>query len=64
MKVIEKQQVFAKKIFVLVIIVVLSGLVFSALQFPNAIKNSNKKSSVSDTTLKATLGGIEVSSLF
>lgn len=61
-KVIEKQQVFAKFIFVLVIIVVLSGLVFSALQFRNALKHSNKKNTVSDTTVKASLAGIEVSS--
>lgn len=61
-KVIEKQQINAKIIFVLVIAIVLSGLVFSALQFRNAMKNSKKKGAVSDTTVKATLAGIEISS--
>ena len=41
--VIEKQQVYAKIIFALVIIIVLSGITFSALQFYNGIKLSKKK---------------------
>ena len=61
-KVIEKQQVYAKIIFALVIIIVLSGITFSALQFYNGIKFSKRKGPVSDTTFKATLSGIEISS--
>jgi len=61
-KVIETQQIYAKVIFILVIIIVLSGVTFSALQFYNGIKHSRKKAPTADTTFKASISGIEISS--
>jgi hypothetical protein len=62
-RIISRQQLTGSIIFVLVTILLLSGLLFSAIQFRIAIKSAQNKSvAPSDTTFKASLGGIEVSS--
>lgn len=61
--IIQRQQITGSLIFGLVTILLLSGLLFSAIQFRIALKNVKKKSlNTSDTTFKASLAGIEVSS--
>jgi len=61
--IIQRQQITGSVIFILVTILLLSGLLFSALQFRIALKNVKRKSiSNADTTFKASLAGIEVSS--
>ncbi len=53
-----RQQFTASLIFLLVAIVVLSGLVFSAMQFRMAAKGFRKKGNLaSDTNIKASLSG-------
>lgn len=59
---IKRQQTIASLIFVLVVIVVLSGLIFSALQFRIALKGMKRRGVTPDTSLKASLNGIEISS--
>ena len=60
--IIARQQTTGSIIFVLVVILVLSGLVFSAIQFYIALKSAKRKGSLPDTSLKASLSGVEVSS--
>jgi hypothetical protein len=63
-EVLIRQQSTGRIIFVLVVILVLSGLLFSGIQFYIAANSSRNKEShqESTTTLKASLSGIEVSS--
>jgi hypothetical protein len=62
-EVLLRQQFTGSLIFVLVVVVVLSGLIFSAMQFRIALKTAGKKGIVApDTSLKASLSGVEVSS--
>lgn len=60
--IITRQQTTGSLIFLLVITVVLVGLVFSAIQFYIALKSVHRKGSFTDTSLKASLSGVEVSS--
>lgn len=61
-KIIEQRQVTGNIIFAVVILMVLSGLLFSAVQFYTTLKSIQKKHKFADTSFKASLGGIEVSS--
>lgn len=60
--IITRQQTTGSIIFILVIVLVLSGLTFSAIQFYIALKSAKRKVSLPDTSLKASLSGVEVSS--
>lgn len=60
--IIERQHTTGIVIFALVLLLVLSGLLFSALQFRIALKSIKKKGVTPDTSFKASLAGIEVSS--
>jgi hypothetical protein len=61
-QIIKRQQDTGALIFVLVSILVLSGLIFSAIQFYIALKSVKRKGALPDTSVKASLSGIEVSS--
>jgi hypothetical protein len=60
--IITRQQNTGSIIFILVVILVLSGLIFSAIQFYIALKSAKRKAPLPDTSLKASLSGVEVSS--
>ena len=62
--VIERQQVKGSVIFALVVLLVLAGLAFSAIQFRIALKSVKRKNAPAPelTSFKASLAGIEVSS--
>jgi hypothetical protein len=62
--IISRQQSTGNIIFILVVVLVLSGLTFSAIQFYIALKSVKKRSTVesTNTSIKASLSGIEVSS--
>lgn len=62
--IISRQQSTGNIIFILVVVLVLSGLLFSAIQFYIALRSVKKRSAVADTntSFKASLSGIEVSS--
>ena len=62
--IISRQQSTGNIIFILVVVLVLSGLSFSAIQFYIALKSVKKRSTVenTNTSIKASLSGIEVSS--
>lgn len=59
---IQRQQNISIMIFVLVVIVVSTGLIFSALQFRIAMKGMKRKGLSPDTSFKASFTGVEVSS--
>lgn len=61
-KIIRRQQTTGSIIFIIVISLVLSGLLFSAIQFYIAFKNVKRKNYLPDTSFKASLTGVEVSS--
>ncbi len=61
-KIIDHQQITGSIIFILVVLLVLCGLLFSAIQFYIALKGANRKILLPDTSIKASLSGIEVSS--
>lgn len=63
-QIISRQQFTGNIIFIMVVVLVLSGLLFSAIQFYIAIKSLKKRSSLANTStsFKASLSGIEVSS--
>ena len=60
--IITRQQTTGSIIFMLVVTLVLSGLIFSAIQFYIALKYAKRKGAIPDTSLKASLSGVEVSS--
>lgn len=60
--IITRQQATGSIIFILVVLLVLSGLIFSAIQFYIALKSAKRKGTLPDTSLKASLSGVEVSS--
>ncbi|MEO3404997.1 hypothetical protein AAFN85_13910 [Mucilaginibacter sp. CAU 1740] len=63
-QVISRQQFTGNIIFIMVVVLVLSGLLFSAIQFYIAVKSVKKRSPPANagTSFKASLSGIEVSS--
>ncbi|WP_154402537.1 hypothetical protein [Mucilaginibacter endophyticus] len=63
-QIISRQQFTGNIIFILVVILVLSGLSFSAIQFYIAVRSVKKRSASANTStsFKASLSGIEVSS--
>ncbi|SEO10942.1 hypothetical protein SAMN05192574_105337 [Mucilaginibacter gossypiicola] len=62
--IISRQQCTGNLIFILVVTLVLSGLIFSGIQFYIALKSLKKRSGGANTatSFKASLSGIEVSS--
>lgn len=60
-EVIHRQQSISTIIFIMVILLVLSGLVFSFIQFYIALKTAKNKG-FTPTTIKASMSGVEVSS--
>lgn len=61
--IITRQQTTGSIIFVMVVVLVLSGLIFSAIQFSIALISSKRKKHLPpETKFKASLTGVEVSS--
>lgn len=61
-KVLLQQQKTSSIIFYMVLLLVLCGLIFSGIQFYIAFSGSKKRIVVPDTSIKASLTGVEVSS--